>query len=106
VQLSVRRHVRLNEQHGFFRIKPRRQPVQRDFQRIFFHAGSVSVVGGERVPVDYAEEALILILHAYPILKRAHIVSQVKLAGRTHAAEHALPQVGRRCHQFFNESQK
>jgi hypothetical protein len=30
----------------------------------------------------------------------------VQFSGRAHAAEHALPQVGRRFHQLFNESKK
>ena len=89
--------MRLDKDHRLLRIESGRQPVKRDFKRIFLDARCVGVVGGERVPVGHHEKALVLVLHAHPVLQCAHIVAKMQLAGRTHAAKHAFAGWGRRC---------
>ena len=90
VQFRVRRHMGLDEHHALRGIKPRRQPIQQHLDRVFFQTRRVRVVGGQRVPVGDKEKAVVLLLHPNPVFERAHVVSQVQLAGRAHSAQHAL----------------
>src|SRR5690242_9996428 len=84
------RNMRLNEDHRLFRIEPRSQPVERGFQRILLDLRRISVIGSQRMPIDYAEVAFIWILHPDPVLQRPDVVAEVQLSGRTHAAEHTF----------------
>src|SRR4051812_44680807 len=69
-QLGVLRYVRLDEECRLLGIESGGEPVERDLQRIFFHAGGVGVVGGERVPVGDEKKAIVLagILQIHPVL--------------------------------------
>src|SRR5580698_3666054 len=90
MKLGVGGNVGLDEHYAAFRIEPSGQPVEENLDGVFFDVRSVSVVGGEGVPVGDEEEAVVLILHADPVLERADVVAEMKLAGRAHAAQDAL----------------
>ena len=90
MQLGVLHDVALDEEHALLRIEAGGEKIHRHFERVLFHRGGVGVVGGERVVVGDEEVALVLVLHADPVMQRAHVVAEVQLAGRAHAAEHAL----------------
>src|SRR5215467_1940316 len=88
------RHVRLDKHSAALGIKPSRQPVEQNFNRILFYLRSIRVIGRKCVPVSNEEEALVLVLHAHPVLQRPDIVAEVQLAGRAHAAENAFTRLG------------
>ena len=90
MQFGMLRHVRLDEHGAALGIEPGGQPVEQHFQRVFFDPRSVGVIGGERVPVGDEEKAIVLVLHAHPVVQRADEVSQMQLAGGAHTAEHAF----------------
>src|SRR5216684_2338288 len=94
----MRRHMRLDEDDRLLRVESRRQPIQRDLQRILFYARGVGVVGCQCVPVRYFKETFVLILHAHPVVERAHVVSEMQLSSRAHAAEHAFTKFSGRYH--------
>src|SRR5262249_21633642 len=73
---------------------------------VLLHARGVSVVGGQRVPVGNKEEAVVLVLHADPVLQRAHVVAEVQLARRAHAAQHAFLSLRLRNHESLKGSVK
>ena len=99
MQFRVLRHVRLDEHRAVVGIEPGSQPVEQHFQGVLFDFRSVGVVGGQRVPVGDKEEAVVVSLHAHPVVERAHIVPQMQFAGGTHAAEHAFAMIRARGHQ-------
>jgi hypothetical protein len=39
------------------------------------------------VQVDDAENALVIVLDAHPVLERAQVISDVQISGRLHAGE-------------------
>ena len=90
MQLGVLDDVALDEEHALLRVEAGGEEVRRHFERVLLHLRRVGVVGGERVVVGDEEVALVLVLHADPVMQRAHVVAEVQLAGRAHAAEHAL----------------
>src|SRR5260370_30024945 len=52
------------------------------------------------MPVCHHKKTVVLVLHFDPILQRTHIVPQVQLAGRAHAAEHAFARLGGCCRMW------
>ena len=100
MQFGMLRNVRLDEHGAALRIEAGGQPVEQDFQRVFLDPRSIGVIGGKRVPVGHEEKAVVLVLHAHPVVQRAHEVAQVQLPGGPHTAEHAFALVGARGHQF------
>ena len=45
------------------------------------------LVERDGVQVDDAEDALVVVLDAHPILERSQVISDVKISGRLHAGE-------------------
>src|SRR4051812_43633565 len=84
------RHVRLNEHGAAIGIESGGKPIHEHFNRVLLNLRSVSIVGGERMPIRNKKEAIELVLHADPIFERADEISKVQPAGRTHAAQHAF----------------
>src|ERR1041384_7013361 len=83
------RHVRLNEDDRDLRVDPRSEIEAREFARLARER--LRVLGqGDRVQVDDAEEALVLVLQRGPVAQRAEIVADVYVAGRLRAAEDAF----------------
>src|SRR5439155_8738530 len=74
---------------------------EQHIERVGFNLWRVGVIGGQRVPVGDKEKALILILHAHPVVERADKISQVQLASGAHSAEHALTLIGAGCQSFI-----
>src|SRR6185437_15011674 len=101
MQFGMLWNVRLNEHGAALRIKPGGQPVQQDLERVLLDARGIGVVGGERVPVSKEEKAIVLVLHADPVVQGADKVSQMQFAGGAHTAEHAFALVGARGHQIL-----
>ena len=50
----------------------------------------IGVIGGECVPVGHEEKAVVLVLHAHPVIQSADKVPQMQFAGGAHTAEHAF----------------
>ena len=92
------RHMGLEKQDGLFRIQTGGQPVEGDLERILLHARGVCIIGSERVPIDHAEEAFVLVLHSDPVLQGTDIVAEMKLPRRAHAAEYAFAGCGAGSH--------
>src|SRR6185437_1540177 len=91
MQLSMLLHMRLHKHGATLRIQSGGQPVQDDLNRVVAHARGVVVIGRQRVPVGNKEKTGMGVLQLYPVLQRAHIVTQVQFPRRAHAAEHARP---------------
>ena len=102
MQFGMLRHMRLDEHGAALGIEPGGKPIEQDFYGILLYLRSIGVVGGERVPVGDKKEALILVLHAYPVIECAHEIAQVQLPGRAHPAEDAFLCLRR--HHAFNTS--
>jgi len=84
------RHLRLNHHDRLFWVQPRRKPVDSNLDHVpvnFFH---VLVLRSQGVPVDYSENALVRILHPYPIIQRADEMAQMQSPSRTHAAKDSM----------------
>ncbi len=90
MQFRMLRNMRLNEHGAAFGVEARGQPVEQDFHRVLFDVRSVGVIGGKCVPVGHEEKAVVLVLHANPIVQCAHEVPQVQLPRGAHTAEHAF----------------
>src|ERR1041384_4724167 len=56
------------------------------------------------MPISDKEEALILVLHANPVIQGAHEVAQMQPAGGTHAAQNPLPLLISASHYVFRMS--
>jgi len=89
VQFGMLRNMRLDEQSRLLRIQPGRQEIRGDFDTALFHARGVGVIRCERVPVGDEKKAVILLLQAHPVLQGADVMSEVELAGWSHAAQNA-----------------
>src|SRR5262249_47444513 len=90
MQLRMLRHVRLDEHGAALGIKPGGKPVEKHFNRVLLYLGCIGVIRSEGMPVGDEEEALVLVLHAYPVIERADIIAEVQFAGGAHAAEDAF----------------
>src|SRR5438045_8310889 len=88
MQLSMLRHVRLNEHGAALGIEAGCKPIEHDLERVALDARGIGVVGSERVPVGNEEEALVGILQLDPVGQRSHVIAKVQLAGGTHAAQY------------------
>ncbi len=100
MQFRMLRHMRLDEHGATLWIKPGCQPVQQYFQRILFYLRGVCVIRGKSVPVGHEEEALVLVLHADPVVQRAHEIPQMELSRGPHAAQNPFPLISRSHHAF------
>jgi fructose-1,6-bisphosphatase/inositol monophosphatase family enzyme len=87
-ELRVLGHVRLHEDHAPLGIEPRGQEAHRQVEdpRREFRGRKLT---DECVLVHDAEEALVPVLQLHPLPEGAEIVSEMRLAGRLHSAEHA-----------------
>src|SRR5262245_28295707 len=90
MKFRMLRHMRLDEHGAALGIKPGGKPVEEYLDRILLYLGRIGIIGPECVPVSDEEKALVLVLHAHPVLQRTNIVAQVQLACGTHAAENAF----------------
>src|SRR5256884_600119 len=78
-QLGVLGHVRLHEQDRPLRVEPGGEQPDRHVDRALRQGrGVVGLRDG--VQVNHAEEAVVLMLQAHPVLHRAQIVADVQLA--------------------------
>src|SRR5215475_6444350 len=84
------RHVRLNKHGAALGIKASCEPIEQHLNRVLLYLRGVRVVRRERMPVSNKEKALILVLHAHPVLQRPDVIAEVQLARRTHAAKNAF----------------
>jgi hypothetical protein len=58
----------------------------RDLDNLGAQLGGV-LVDGHRVQVHDAEDALVIRLHAHPVLQCAQVIADVQISGRLHAGE-------------------
>src|SRR5690242_5294874 len=93
-------NVRLDEHGAAFGVEPGGEPVEQNVERVLLDAGSIGIIGRERVPVGHEKETVVFTLHAYPVIECADVVAEVQLSGGAHTAEHALARVGSSSHQF------
>ena len=88
VQLGVLGHLRLDEQRGRARADPGGQPVHRHAHDVLRDFAGTLVVSGQRMPVDDAEEAFVLMLQPDPVLQYAVVVAKVQSAAGAHTGNH------------------
>ena len=77
-------HRRLHDDAGMLRIDPRRKKQRRQFPdpgaqflRLLIHR--------DRVQIDDAEDAFVIVLDPDPVGQRAQIIADMQIAGRLHA---------------------
>ena len=80
--------MRLDEDGRLLRIESGGEPVEDHLENIVLHPRGVRVIGGEGVPVGGEEKTLVVVLQPDPVLQSAHVVANVQLAGRSHAAQY------------------
>jgi len=78
----------LGEQNTFVRIEAGGQIGNRKLVDLRLHFLGV-IRRGDRVQVDDAKDAIVLVLQFYPLLDGAEIVSQMNIARGADAAENA-----------------
>ena len=81
--------VGLDEDGATFGVEAGGEEVEGDIADVLAEGRGIGVVGGEGVEIRYEEEAIVLILELDPVVKRAHVVAEVKAARGTHSAEDA-----------------
>ena len=85
-RLRVRGHLALGENRRPLGIEPRRQQRREEIECALVKVGRV-VVGGDRVQVDDAEEALAALLRGGVLAEAADQVAEVLVAGGLDAGE-------------------
>ena len=85
-QLGVRRDGRLHHDGAILGIDAGGQIERGDLGDFGAQFGGV-LVGGDGVQVHDAENALVIVLNAHPVLERAEVISDVKISGGLHAGE-------------------
>ena len=88
-QLSVFVNIRLDEDRGDVRIDSHGQINARQFPGLLGKQFWI-LRDRDRVEIDDAEEAFVLVLECYPIAQRAQIVPEMYVAGRLGAAKNSL----------------
>ena len=78
------RHLRLHEQCRRAGADAGRQPIHRHIHDMLGKLTGLGIIGGQRMPVDDAEEAVVLVLQLDPVLQHAVIVPKVQTTARTH----------------------
>jgi len=81
------RHVRLDIESAFLRLKARGEVVQDNFKGVLLQVGRLCEGGGEGVPISYHEKAVVIGIFrkTQPVINCPQKVPQVELPGRTHA---------------------
>jgi hypothetical protein len=79
----MRRHCRLHHHRAHLRVDPRRQVQRCDLFDLPAQLGRV-LVERDRMQVYDAEDALVVVLYAHPILERAQIIAYVQVPGGLH----------------------
>ena len=69
MQFRMLDHAGLNEERGSLRIKTDGKPVHRIVDDRLANPLRGVIVGGERMPIDNAVEALEVVLQAHPIVQ-------------------------------------
>ena len=85
-QLGVRRHRRLHHDGAGLGIDAGRQVERGDLVDLGAQLGGL-LVDRDGVQIDDAEDALVVVLDAHPILERAQVIADVQISGRLHAGE-------------------
>ena len=92
-ELGVLRHRRLQEQRGAVRVDPTGQDVDGHLARPTLHLGGI-VRLRDRVVVDDAVEAAVLVLKLDPAADGAEVVAEVHLTRGLHPGEDGLHRLG------------
>src|SRR5919198_5032117 len=79
-------HMRLHEEDGAGGIDAASQKIDRHARDPLL-VGLWIVLDGQGVQVDDADDAVMRLLHAHPILHRAHVIAQVQATRGLDAAE-------------------
>ncbi len=90
MKLCVLFYVGLNEERGYFRIKPNRNPVHCNVINAFPNNIRVSIFTGQGMPVYYGIETLIFVLKFFPIQESPMYMSKMHASCRPHSAQDSL----------------
>ena len=82
--------VALHEERGDLRVEAGGEEIECDLGDIGPQLAEVGVVGGEGVEVGDEEIAVVFVLEPDPVVEGSHVIAEVQLAGRPHAAKNAL----------------
>ena len=92
MQFGVFDDLRLLEDGGFGGVETGGEVVDGDLQHVLGDRRSISVIGGERVPVSDEVEAIVrrIGLKLDPVLQRPEVVADVQPTSGAHAGENAF----------------
>ncbi len=89
-QLGMFGQAALDEDRRVLGVDAGGEPVDDHLVDVLLHDLALFVVRGQCVPVGDEVEALVVLLHAHPVLQRAVVVAEVHRAGRAHSGEDSL----------------
>src|SRR5450756_1746457 len=84
------RHVGLAEDGRFLWVESRPQPVEDHLTPVLTNRTTLVPLGGQRMHVRDHEVAVIFILQLHVVRQHPQVVTQMELAGGTHATQNTL----------------